>query len=292
MITKKVVAGVCTWLFFCFPALGQHVTVTGTGHVESAVWDGTSFLLASIGNTLTPSDHDGDGRIIRLSEDGKILSPSVVPKIKLHAPKGLAWQDGVLYLTDIDRVLGIRVADGRVVFQLSFIGVASFLNDIAIRDSNTLYVSASDKGVIYQVDIRNKTYQALQIPIIAGVNGLLADTARHRLYFVSMGDQQNPGYLGEIQVNSLKVQPLLTASGDKITGSLDGLQRRSDRLYFSDWAAPSGSAPIRWFDLSTAEQGALMVRGAGQGPADFGIHDSILCLPEMKAGCVTLHVLK
>lgn len=267
----------------------QPVVISGTGHVESVVWDGSDFLLASIGKTLTPANHDGDGRIIRISSAGQILESSILPKVRLHAPKGLAFHQGILYFTDIDRMLGIRIADGRVTLQLSFIGVSSFLNDVTIWDSNTLYVSDSDKGIIFKVDLVKKTYQALHIPVIPGVNGLLADTARNRLYFVSMGNKDVPGYLGEIDLGRMKVQPLVTGTGSGISGMLDGLQRKYDRLYVSDWAAKSGESPLKWFDLTTAEVGEILVRGAGQGPADFCIQDDLLCMPEMKGGVVVIH---
>ena len=65
-----------------------------------------TYLVSNINGA--PLDKDNNGYITELSPDGKVVNAKLVEggkgKVTLHAPKGSALKDGVLYVADIDTV--------------------------------------------------------------------------------------------------------------------------------------------------------------------------------------------
>jgi hypothetical protein len=124
-------------------------TVTaGVDAPESAYVDAASgFIFVSmIGGQ--PGDKDGNGRIMKLSGDGKVVSAAWVKE--LNAPKGLRSYDGTLWVADIDEMVSIDISTGGVMSLVKIAG-AQFLNDVAIGDDGTVYVSDTLGNKIYAV---------------------------------------------------------------------------------------------------------------------------------------------
>jgi sugar lactone lactonase YvrE len=95
-----------------------------------------------------PGDRDGNGRIMKLTADGKVVSASWVTG--LNAPKGLRSHDGTLWTADIDEVVGVEIASGKVASRTKIDG-AQFLNDVAVGADGTVYVSDMLASKIYAV---------------------------------------------------------------------------------------------------------------------------------------------
>jgi hypothetical protein len=124
-------------------------TVTqGVDAPESVYVDSASgFIFVSmIGGQ--PGDKDGNGRIMKLSGDGKVLSAAWVKE--LNAPKGLRSKDGTLWVADIDEMVSIDISTGGVMSLVKVPG-AQFLNDVAIGDDGTVYVSDTLANKIFAV---------------------------------------------------------------------------------------------------------------------------------------------
>src|SRR5215475_15750544 len=99
----------------------------GIDSPESVYYDaGSGFVFSSqIGGDA--SAHDGNGRIVKLTIDGKMIDANWAKG--LDAPKGLRSYRGTLYVADIDQVVGFDINSGREVSRVK-IADAKFLNDL------------------------------------------------------------------------------------------------------------------------------------------------------------------
>ena len=96
------------------PSVTPVWTVTeGMDSPESAYFDPVSgFLFVSqIGGQA--ADRDGNGRVVKLTVDGKVVATDWVKG--LNAPKGLRSHQGTLYAADIDEVVAVEIATGRIL---------------------------------------------------------------------------------------------------------------------------------------------------------------------------------
>src|SRR5215831_4006902 len=83
---------------------------------ESAYYDATSnaiFVSSINGDVLAK---DGNGYISRLTTDGKVVNPKWATG--LNAPKGLRSVGGTLWVSDIDEVVAIDIASGRITSRV------------------------------------------------------------------------------------------------------------------------------------------------------------------------------
>jgi sugar lactone lactonase YvrE len=150
------------------------VVSEGMDSPESVSYDADSgFLFVSqIGGQA--ADKDGNGRISKLTLDGKVVDANWV--IGLNGPKGQASRRGTLWVADIDEVVGIEIKTGRVTSHLKIDG-AQFLNDLAIAPDGAIYTSDSFANRIYVVkDGRPSVFfEGDSIPL---PNGVLVDGGR------------------------------------------------------------------------------------------------------------------
>ena len=265
-------------------AQSQVQTVNGFHHVESVAADSKFVYAGDIGNKLDPSAKDGDGRIWKLDKNGKVLD-SAFAKTMLNAPKGLAIHGQLLFLADIDRIVALDLSSGEKKYEISFGSDAQFLNDITAKDDSTLFVSATDKNKIFRVNLHSKTYTALDFGYeIAGVNGLVYDGTKNRLYVNGLGkDNQPNGVIGYVDLAANKFTRIGTTEG-----LYDGiaLDTKSNTLYVSDWVAFEKKGKILSIDLGTNAVTEVALAQPLAGPADFTLSNGKLIVPEMISGSI------
>jgi hypothetical protein len=107
--------------------------------------DGFIFV-SNIGGA--PDQRDGNGYISKLGTDGKVIAAQWVTG--LNAPKGLRSYKGSLWTADLDEVVSIDIASGKVASRVKIDG-AKFLNDVACGADGTVYVSDTVGSRIYAV---------------------------------------------------------------------------------------------------------------------------------------------
>lgn len=268
--------------------------IEGLSKPESIVGDGNNLYISDVGKNLTPTDKDGDGRIVKMSLTGEILDSNIC-KSPVNAPKGSAIIDGILYVADIDCIRIINLASGEVADSINFSPVgAMFLNDIVAKDNRTLYVSATDQGKVYEVSLSpGRQIKALDIPNIPGINGLDYDAKNAKLAINSMGAGTPPfGKLFILDVNS---SPMNLKAIDGVNGIFDGMQFIDDhRVVLTDWVdfnTPSGKAIA--VDLKTGKTTALETPVLA-GPADcwYDQKNHSLWIPLMVKGSIYKQHLK
>jgi hypothetical protein len=149
---------------------------------ESAYYDAASnaiFLSSINGDVLAK---DGNGYISKLAADGKVVNAKWATG--LNAPKGLRSVAGTLWVTDIDEVVAIEIASGRITSRVKIDG-AKFLNDLATAPDGTVYASDSQTFRIYAVkDGKASMFVEVAEPIETP-NGVLVDG--NRLIVGTMG---------------------------------------------------------------------------------------------------------
>jgi sugar lactone lactonase YvrE len=150
------------------------VVSEGMDSPESVSYDADSgFLFVSqIGGQA--ADKDGNGRISKLTLDGKVVDANWVTG--LNGPKGQASRRGTLWVADIDEVVGVEIKTGRITSHLKIDG-AQFLNDLAIAPDGTIYTSDSFGNRIYAIKDGKPSvfFEGDTIPL---PNGVLVDGGR------------------------------------------------------------------------------------------------------------------
>jgi DNA-binding beta-propeller fold protein YncE len=136
---------------------------------ESVYFDAETELVYVSNIVGNPSEKDKQGFISLVEKDGKIKNLKWVTG--LYAPKGMAIQNGKLYVTDIDRIAIINITKGEIE---KFIPVpeAKFLNDMVFDNNGTLYISGTGTNAIYKLRNGQIEKWLSDNPLIAYPNGL------------------------------------------------------------------------------------------------------------------------
>lgn len=129
-------------------AAAADITVGDVGFStpESVLHDPTAdvYLVSNINGS--PLEKDGNGFISRVAPDGSVLALKWIDGeaegVVLHAPKGMALQDGKLYVADIDCVRIFDATSGAVIKGVC-LETATFLNDVAPGGAGTIFFTDS-----------------------------------------------------------------------------------------------------------------------------------------------------
>lgn len=132
---------------------------------ESVLYDADSELIYISNISGNPTDKDGVGFISRQRRDGTLLNVEWVTG--LNAPKGMAILNDTLYVTDIDELVGINIADSSVVARYPVEG-AQFLNDVD-TDGEKIYFSDMNTGRIH---VLGNGEVSVLLEGITNINGL------------------------------------------------------------------------------------------------------------------------
>lgn len=217
---------------------------------------------------------DGDGWISRLTVEGKMLKNRWVTG--LSAPKGIRTHGDMLWVSDIDQVVGISISEERIVRRIT-IPDAKFLNDVATGRDGTVYVSDMVAGIVYALN-NGRVRAKVQGSATEHPNGLLVHGGS--IYLAGWGrdlqDDFSTKRLGRLLAFDLK-----TGKGKVVTkqplGNLDGLEIDGRGGFIvTDWRAG------KVFRINAAGQARELIR-LPRGTADhaFLTDKKWLILPEM-----------
>ncbi|VAX24420.1 hypothetical protein MNBD_NITROSPINAE02-1110 [hydrothermal vent metagenome] len=277
-------------LMFVSPALAKQkaLIVEGFDSPESITFDGEYYYVSNMGKNLAPTAKDNDGFISKLSRDGKVVDRHFLPrKGFLNSPKGLAIAGDILLAADVDRLAGFDLKTGEKTIDIDFSSAGTkYLNAIAVKDENTVFVSASDAGKIFKVNICCTYHFEALITQINGPNGLWWDEDNSVLYVVGWGSGKPDGRVGAVTVGSAGAW--YKTIGD-YRGFLDGaVLENSARLLFSDWIAFEKKGEVKAMNLGSGEVTTIPTPELIGGPADFYLNrfDATLAIPMMMEGKV------
>ncbi len=206
--------------------------VKGMQQPESVVQDPATDLLYVSNIAGAVMQKDGNGFIAKLQPDGTVVDRKWVEG--LNAPTGLALHDRTLYVADVDELVEINAASGRILKRHQAKG-AIFLNDVAVDQDGTVYVSDTPMNAIWR--LKDGVFEPwLANDDLNGPNGLIVQDGK--LIVASFGKlpPQGEPELGGLFAINLEDQSI-SKLGDTL-GNLDGLQALKPGTYLvTDWGA-------------------------------------------------------
>lgn len=199
----------------------------GFQHPESVVAHKKHLFVSNTGEALEPLAKDGDGFISLLSrKNDKMIEQKFITG--LNSPKGMFVKRGVLYVADVDKVVGYKIKTKEKVFEkdLSDKG-AHYLNDVT-RAPFGIYVSATLSDGFYKINNRGKVKEIkLKNDQLVGVNGI-SRKPLGKVFVANFGEDDQQGNVGKFGSVIKKYKKL------KSGGINDGIVTRG-KIYFTDW---------------------------------------------------------
>jgi sugar lactone lactonase YvrE len=248
---------------------------------ESVYYDaGSGFLYSSqIGGDAAAKD--GNGRIAKLSLDGKVVNANWITG--LNAPKGMRAYRGTLFVVDIDEVVAIDIAAGRISSRTKT--DAKFLNDLATAPDGAAYATDSFQNRVYV--IRSGVASVfVESPRLELPNGILVDGSKVIVATdgrPGRGGGGTPGSLFAIDIASREITQVTTQP----IGTPDGLESDGRGGYI---VADVGGGRI--FHVSASGE-ARQIRQLDRQPADISFipSRSLLVVPHLGLNRVSAYDL-
>ncbi|GAB3537173.1 ATP/GTP-binding protein [Pontibacter brevis] len=181
---------------------------------ESTLYDKENDIIYVSNIQGHHSEKDGKGFISIMNPDGSISQLNWVSG--LNAPKGMALMDGKLYVTDIDELVEINVADSTVANRYPVQG-AAFLNDAA-TDGEKVYFTDSETGKVHVLENGSVNTVAEGLK---GINGIAFNEAGEMFVLDGQG-------LRRYNMETKSAEPVNTT----VTGG-DGLVIIDDSTYIA-----------------------------------------------------------
>jgi DNA-binding beta-propeller fold protein YncE len=237
-------------------------TISGFEVPESVIKSGDRLFVSNMGGAKPdPMALDSNGFISELSTDGRIIHQKFQKSV-LNSPKGLAIVKDVVYVADINRVVGFNIHSGDQVFEADI--PAKMLNDLCKVDDNHICVSETMSGRIMLIDLTNRSIRFLGS--IEGANGVTYDEKTGKLYAVGMGANMSGGkmYVKDLKSVDTTFSELLNSP----TGIFDGLEMfDNSHLLASDWVSfTSKNGRLVVYDI---DNHTTKVYEVDAGPADI-----------------------
>lgn len=250
------------------------------------------LLVANFGSAeMDPLNKEGRGYV--LIDDGGIMKPLIAPDGNLSAPRGMFSRNSLLYICDVDKVVVYNLDSLQVAPQIiKFTKDDSFVNDI-IGIGNNIYVTVTNTGRIYKVDISDPAMLDVAVPelwcSVPGPNGIATDG--EKVYVASYPpDGKVSDQNGIYVINDIE-HPLPEIIVEE-PGMYDGIAVSPDKktLYITNWS-PAGIYSV---DLTSADKKPEKIKLNTEviGAADITLHNDTLYIPDLAQSRVIIYPLK
>lgn len=248
---------------------------------ESVVYDNVNEVLYVSNITDHPFKKDGTGFISKIGLDGKIIDLNWVGK--LNAPKGLTIVKDKLYAADVDELVEIDIASGKVLNKYLAHG-AVCLNDVTHDNYGNVYTGDTYTDSIYRLNQFGQLPLWFYSPQLAP-NGLHYDNERDSIVVGSWGAVMEgwgtpklQGNLKNISLHSKEIKDL----GRKPIGNLDGVESDGDGAYYvTDW-----SGGKLYLVKSNGRYKVLNEVGKGAADHEVILEKDMIIIPIMTEGKV------
>lgn len=268
------------------PKPGLWTLDQGLAQPESAYFEPTTQTIYVSNVVGSPVEKDGKGYISKVSPDGKMLTEKWVEG--LNAPKGMRSFNKILYVTDIDALVSIDLATGKILKRLEIPG-AQLLNDPGVDSDGNVYISDTFASKIFVVK-DGKPEVWLTEKEVSHPNGLLVHD--QELVVASWGEGMDTKTWATKAPGKLVMYDLKSKEKTELTkaplGNLDGLENDgSGGYYVSDHVG----GIVYHVD---ADGTATAILGGFKGAADLGMIDgkSVILVPRMGEDKLTAYDLE
>lgn len=280
---KKIVIFILSQIFVvAFASVPKTAWELSDGIVnpESVYFDKESKNLFVSNVSGTPNEKDGVGWIQKLDTSGKVVAQKWVSG--LDAPKGMRSHKGILWVSNIDEMVSIDIAAGKITNRIK-IPNSKFLNDVAIDAEGRVYVSDTLSSKIFRIENGTSTLFA-EGDELESPNGLLIQT--NKLVVAAWGlttdfSTKVPGNLYTLDLETKK-KSLITRAP---LGNLDGLEVDKKGNYLvSDWKAG------KTYRVGSRGTVTLLLEGF-QGAADLAFlpAEHLLIVPRMNENKISAY---
>lgn len=224
-------------------------TINGFSMPESVTSDGKRFFVSNQGQDVFSKD--GDGFISEVSADGKLISLKFLPQYGvLNAPKGMTIAGNILYVADLDRVVGFDIKTRKTVFEIT-IPEAKVLNDVCRLETDFIGVTETVSGNIYKVNTKVRSFEI--IGNLPTANGIAYNPNTDQLVVCTNGKNYGDGSVYIKSGNEdFKELPNIA------NGFFDGIEFTDDNhLLISDWVTfpVKGFGKLWKYDLKNQQAG-------------------------------------
>jgi len=189
-LLTRVIRHPAAWVIWIIPLviagpLNAQITVTELQSPYSFVNDPLEkgYYISSVNGEAETADNNGF--ITKLNPHGKLLNLKFIQggkdDVTLHAPKGMALVEHVLYVADLDTLRGFDTTTGKPVMTLTVRQPATSrseslqpsLSDVTFDGKEYLYCSDQKANTIYRVNLATQTVSVLITDrSLAGPSGL------------------------------------------------------------------------------------------------------------------------
>lgn len=266
-----------------FAAPAQVWEAGGLAGPECALLDTKAGVIYVSNVNGDPMGKDAKGYIAKVSMDGKKVEKWVDG---LKAPKGLAAANGKLYVGDVDELVEIDIAAGKIVAKHKAPG-AGLLNDVAADAKGDIYASDTGGGGVFKLS-GGKIEKWADDKVLAGANGLVVegDNLIVNTWGILTGNGFETSAPGRVVSIALADKKITELDSGKPVGNLDGMAALGGGSYIiSDWMAG------KIFKFTSGGKTEPII-DLGQGNADlaYDAATKIMYVPQMMKG--TLHAVK
>ena len=262
----------CSAQALCEPRSVGALQISGLQGPQSFLADpsGEQYFISNANGD--PEAKDNNGFITKLDQAGKVSQFQFIQGgtggATLHAPKGMAIVDGVLYVADLDTLRGFDKTTGRAVVTVSFEkyrqpGTEVALVDVVYDGKTFLYLSDTDANTIYQINLAQEHAVSVlaKDSSLAGPRGLAVHPKTGHLIAVSW----NKGKILEVTPEGAISELVSNSFFSSRFHNLNGVDFDSlGNMYVSDFTAGKvwRMRPDRRFDV---------IAEYLSSPADIGI---------------------
>jgi len=255
---------------------------------EATCWNGESMYISNFGSKeLNPLNKEGKGYILEFKNgQTKVLIPA---DGKLNAPKGMCVTNNHLFIADVGAIIVYNLADITKSQKITFPKDESYVNDIAVS-GNTIYVSVTNTGNIYKLDVTSPdkiSSRPVLFAKVPGANGLaIADSV---MYVASYPVDGNTAAANVIYTIKNFKAPIVSKLFNRM-GQYDGLALSDDHktLYFTTWV----NGGVGSVTLSDTAVQMIPMPIKLSGPADLTYHNGKLYIPDLPNSRVLIHKTK
>jgi len=238
----RAISAVLAGLWLCAPDVTLALQVTGLQAPQSFLSDATCdcYFISNVNGE--PNAKDNNGFITKLDRDGKVTASQFIRGgdggAMLHAPKGMAIVNQLLYVADLDALRAFDVKTGKSVATVSFAAQPGpvALVDVAADPQGLLYASDMDANVIYRIDPAKQHAVSVlaRDAALAGPRGLAVHPKTGRLIAVSW----HKGSIVEIAADGAITELVSNGFFSSRFKNLDGVDFDTwGNMYVSDFTA-------------------------------------------------------